>query len=135
MKKNVGLKPKRIYNESFRKERVKEYESGKYTVLELARLYGIAYQTIYLWIYRYSAYNKRNLKIVEHKDSATERVTQLQGRIKELERIVGQKQIHIDFLEKLIELAESELGIDIKKNSSTSQSHGSKDGDKASHTA
>ena len=41
-----------------------------------------------------------------------------------MEQIVGQKQIKIDFLEKMIDLAKEELDIDIKKNSDTLQSGG-----------
>jgi transposase-like protein len=125
MEKKVNLKKRRIFNESFKKERVKEYETGKLTVLEISRLYGIAFQTIYIWIYKYSRYNKKSLKIVEYKDSHTNRVKQLQDRIKELERIVGQKQINIDYLEKMIEIAKSDMGFDIKKNFDSSQSSGS----------
>ena len=50
----------------------------------------------------------------------------MEARIKELERAVGQKQMNIDFLEKMIELAKEEFNIDIKKNSNTPQSGGSK---------
>ena len=130
MKKQVNLKKRRIFSESFKKERVKEYESGKLTVLEISRLYEIAFQTIYKWIYNYSGYNKKGLRIVEHKDSHTQRVKQLQERIKKLERIVGQKQINIDYLEKMIEIAKEEMGVDIKKNFDPQQSNGSKKTDK-----
>ena len=33
----------------------------------------------------------------------------------ELERIIGQKQLKIDYLEKLIEIASEDLKIDLKK--------------------
>jgi len=124
-KKKVILKKRRIFNESFRRARVKEYETGQLTVLEISRLYGINPQTVYLWIYKYSVYNKKSLKIVEEKDSGTRRVKQLQERIKELEQIIGKKQIRIDYLEKMIEIAKEELGIDIKKNYDTPRSPGS----------
>jgi len=124
-KKKVILKKRRIFNESFRRARVKEYESGQLSVLEISRLYGINPQTVYLWIYKYSVYNKKSLKIVEEKDSSTRRVKQLQERIKELEQIIGKKQIRIDYLEKMIEIAKEELGIDIKKNYDTPRSPGS----------
>ena len=124
-KKKVILKKRRIFNESFRRARVKEYESGQLSVLEISRLYGINPQTVYLWIYKYSVYNKKSLKIVEEKDSGTRRVKQLQERIKELEQIIGKKQIRIDYLEKMIEIAKEELGIDIKKNYDTQRSPGS----------
>jgi transposase-like protein len=124
-KKKVILKKRRIFNESFKRARVKEYETGQLTVLEISRLYGINLQTVYLWIYKYSVYNKKSLKIVEEKDSSTRRVKQLQERVKELEQIIGKKQIRIDYLEKMIEIAKEELGIDIKKNYDTPRSPGS----------
>jgi len=58
------------------------------------------------------------------KDSATRKLKGLEIKIKELEQIVGQKQIKIDYLEKMIDLAKEELDIDIKKNSGTPQSGG-----------
>jgi len=125
MEKKVNLRKRRIFNESFKKDRVKEYETGKLTVLEISRLYDIAFQTVYKWIYKYSRYNQKSLKIVEHKDSHTKRIKELHDRIKELERIVGQKQINIDYLEKMIEIAKRDMGFDIKKNFDSSQLSGS----------
>ena len=58
-------------------------------------------------------------------DSSKKRLKELQQRIQELERIVGQKQLNIDFLEKMIELAKEEFGVDIKKNLTTPPSTGS----------
>ncbi len=50
---------------------------------------------------------------------------ELEARVKELERTVGRKQIMIDYLEKMMEIAKDELDIDIKKNFGTPQSTGS----------
>ena len=52
---------------------------------------------------------------MESKDSSTKKLKDYQQRIDELERIVGQKQLKIDYLQKLFELAESDLGFDLKK--------------------
>ena len=43
----------------------------------------------------------------------------LQEQVARLERIVGQKQMEIDFLNKLIELASEKYQEDIKKNFSS----------------
>lgn len=112
----------RVFSEEFKKARVNEYEQGKFTVIEIGRLYGIKNQTVYNWIYKYSAYNKRGLRVVEMEKSSKQKIKELQDRIKELERIVGQKQLNIDYLEKMIDLAKDELEIDIKKNFDTPQS-------------
>lgn len=120
--KRVTLQAKRIFSEEFKRQCVKEYESGQQTVRELGSLYGIKEQTIYRWIYRYSTYNKKKLRIVEMDESSTKKVKELQQRIKELERIVGQKQIQLDFFETMMEVAKDQLGLDIKKNFSTQAS-------------
>jgi hypothetical protein len=39
----------------------------------------------------------------------------LKERLRELEQIIGQKQLLIDFQEKLLELASDEVGFDLKK--------------------
>ena len=125
IKQGKLLKKKRVFSEEFKKLRVKEFEKGEFSAKEISRLYGVCYQTVYTWIYKYSAYNKKGLRVVEMKSSSKIKVKELQDRIKELERAVGQKQLNIDYLEKMIELAKEELDIDIKKNFATPQSTGS----------
>ena len=58
-------------------------------------------------------------------ESADQKVKDLQAKIAEMERLVGQKQIKVDFLEKMIELAEQEYDLDVKKSSSSKPSSGS----------
>ena len=123
--KVVKLKALRIFSEEFKKARVKEYEKGEFSVKELSRLFSIREAIIYRWIYKYSAYNKRRIKVVEMADSSAKKIKELQKRIQELERVVGQKQLNIDFLEKMIEIASNDLGIDIKKKSDIPPSVGS----------
>lgn len=126
MKANVKLISKqRRFSEEFKKSIVNDFESGKFSVLQLERLHKIKGQVIYRWIYKYSSHNEQGQRIVEMKDSSTQKLKALEQKIKELERTVGQKQIQIDYLEKMIDLAKDELNIDIKKNSNTPQSIGS----------
>ena len=60
------------------------------------------------------------------KDSQAEKIRRMEAGIKELERVVGQKQMNIDYLEKMIELAKEHYNIDIKKNSDIPLCGGSK---------
>lgn len=46
--------------------------------------------------------------------SSENKLKQLEDRVKELEGAVGRKQIQLDYLEKIIDLAKSDLDIDIK---------------------
>jgi hypothetical protein len=52
--------------------------------------------------------------VVEAK-SDTMKIKALEERIKELERIVGQKQLLLEFKDKMIEIAEATYNVDIKK--------------------
>lgn len=126
LKNGKRLNTRRIYSEDFKLKIVKFYESGKHTVRELEKIYDISNPTIYKWIYKYSNYNKKSIKVVELKDSQMHKLKELQNRIAELEQALGQKQMNIDYLEKMIELAKEHYDIDIKKNSNTPQSGGFK---------
>ena len=44
---------------------------------------------------------------------------QLRDKIRDLELMAGQKQIKIDFLEKMIQLTELDLGIEMKKENTS----------------
>jgi len=65
----------------------------------------------------------KNERLIIETDSDTKQLLSLKKKIADLERIVGQKQILIDFHEKMIELAEEAYGVDIKKKFSTKQSN------------
>lgn len=126
MRANVKLiKKRRKYSEDFKRAIVKEFESGKFSVYQLERFHNIGNPTIYSWIYKYSQFNDHGQRIVEMKDSSTQKLKALEQRVMELEQIVGKKQIEIEYLEKMIDIAKEELQIDIKKNYSTPQSNGS----------
>lgn len=112
----------RRYSEPFKKDLVNLFEKGTYSVHQLERLYNIANSTIYRWIYKYSNFNEAGYRIIEMKQSHTNKVKELEEKIKQLERLVGKKQIEIDYLETMMEVAKEELDIDIKKNFGTPQS-------------
>jgi len=124
MKKSVQkLRSNRIFSEQFRRSRVEEYESGEMTVLEIARTYGVSSQSVYRWIHQYSVYEQQGLKIVEHSQSKSRQIEQLKKQLAEMERLLGRKQIQVEYLEEMIELAREEHGIDLKKNSDTPPSN------------
>src|SRR5687767_5528539 len=120
-----AIRKKRVYAEDFKRELVRLFERGKFSVLQLSRLYGVRFSVIYRWIYKYSQFNEPGYRVIEMKESSTNKLKAMEQRIKDLEKIVGQKQIKIDFLEEMINVAQQELNVDIKKKSSTPRSGGS----------
>jgi transposase len=119
------IRTQRKFTDEFKRELVMEYEKGSFSVAQLSRLYNLQRQQIYNWIYKFSTFNEKGSRIIEMKESSTSRLKSMEERIKELERAVGQKQIQIEYLEKMIDIAKTELNIDIKKNFDTPQSGGS----------
>ena len=82
----------RKFSEEFKLKVVADYESGKFGIRELEKMYQINNANIYNWVYKYSKYNKKSIQIVEMKDSQSKYMTDLEKKVKELERAVGQKQ-------------------------------------------
>jgi transposase-like protein len=126
MKANVrSIRKQRKYSIEFKKRIVADFENGKFSVPQLERLHGVSNCSIYKWIYKFSTFNEKGYRVVEMKESSAKKMKELEARVKELESSVGRKQIKIDYLEKMMEIAKEELDIDIKKNFGTPQSTGS----------
>src|ERR1017187_8188281 len=124
--KKKELRPRRVFSEEFKKQKVKEIEQNQIRVCDVCKMYDVSDVAVYKWIYKYSQHLKKGIKQVVEFESEHERSKKLQARVAELERIVGQKQMEIDFLEKVIEIGSEELEVDIKKKFSTTSSTGSK---------
>jgi len=110
-----GERRSRTFSEDFKKRKVSEVERNVTTIQELCREYELARSTIYNWLYRYSSMRKKGSKLRVETESDTRKMLELKEKVKELERIIGQKQLLIDFQSKVIEIAEQEYKVDIKK--------------------
>lgn len=120
-----SLAPQRRFSEEIKRKAVKDIESGSATVKQVSREYSVSDQSVYRWIYRYSRYLKKNSIMVVEDKSESYRTKELEKRLKEAEAALGRKQMEIDFLNKMIEFANEEFNIDIKKNLSNGPSAGS----------
>jgi len=90
MKANLRkIKKKRQYSDEFKKELVTLFESGENSVLELQKLYDVNTVVIYRWIYKFSTYNKKGVRVVEMKDSNIKKLKELEKQVKELAKAIG----------------------------------------------
>lgn len=121
----LKLRSIRSFSEDFKKQKVQEIVTKKTTVQEVSKLYEIWPQIIYRWIHKYSSDHPKQTKIVVEMESESQKALFYKEKVAELERLVGQKQIELDFMEKLIELASEELDMDLKKNFSSKLLNGS----------
>lgn len=114
----------RYFSEEFKRKKVSEIERHISTISEVCREYQVSATAVYKWIYKYSGMKKKGIKMVVESKSDTKKLEALKEEIKQLERIIGQKQITIEFQQKMIELAEEEYRVDIKKKFSSKQLSG-----------
>jgi transposase-like protein len=114
--KKTHLIQRRVFSEEFKKRIVKEIEKGQYTVLQASREFEVNLQTVYNWLYRYSRYLQKNKVLIVEEQSEQRKRQELEQRIKDLEAALGRKQMEIDMLNKLIEIAGQEYNTDLKKN-------------------
>jgi len=116
---------RRRFSESFKRKKVQEIESGQVKISEICRVYQIRKQSVYKWLQKYGSMQQKKERLIVETESDTLKVIELQRRVAELERIIGQKQIEIDFKDKMIDLAEEVYHVDIKKKFCTRPSSGS----------
>ena len=105
------------YSLSFKQKVIEEIESGKLTKAGARRLYGIGSETsIQKWIKQLGKLHLLNKIVrIELKDEVS-KLKQLEKEKRELESALAKAHLKLVAYESLIEVAEKELGIDLKKN-------------------
>lgn len=108
------LRRVRRFSEDFKRNKVQEITARLTRIGEVCKEYQVTHAAVYKWIYRYSSMKKKERLIVES-ESDTKKIEALRVKIADLERTLGQKQIQIEFLSKMIDIAEESYQVDIKK--------------------
>ena len=117
--KKSKLRIQRVFSDTFKRQKVKEVDQGLISVTELSKLYKVSTQSIYRWLHKYSVNHQKGVRQVVQMQSESQKTKQLLERLAQLERIVGQKQLQIDYLDKLVQIGSAELNLDLKKNFGT----------------
>ena len=113
----IFKRERRYFSEDFRRARVKEIEQGQVSVGEISRAYHVSQTAVYKWVKKYSClYHKAVVKVVEEKSEAKKRLS-LEKQVKDLEQLIGQQQVRLEFYKKLVKMTEERYNIDIEKNS------------------
>ena len=107
----------RTFSDNFKKNKVQEIEQGLVKVSEICKLYDVTSSAVYKWINKFGTSKQKTEWVMVESKSDTQELLKLRKQVAELERTIGQKQVLIDYQDKMIELAQEHYGIDIKKNS------------------
>ena len=122
--KKKSLKQLKFFSEGVKKQTVKDIECGKCSVSEASRELMVSQQAVYTWIYKFSGYLQKNKILIVEDKSEGYRTRELEIKLQAAEAALGRKQMELDILNKLIELAGAELKMDLKKNFSSPASNG-----------
>lgn len=107
-------KVRRTFSMAFKKEKVELLDQGKITVRELSTVYEVSQSAIRKWIKKYSKIEPC-VHIVVEKISEETKTKELLKQVAELERIVGRKQLELDYYKSTIEVLNEEYGEDLTK--------------------
>lgn len=110
---------RRVFSEKLKKQVVKDIEDGKASIASVCREFSVSDVSVYNWLHKYSHYLQRGVKLVVEHQSEGYRSKELERELKEVQAALGKKQLQVEFLEMLLDLASKELGTDIKKNYSS----------------
>ena len=123
--------PKRVkrgnrYPDEFKRKLAQEYLSGRFSYAVAAEEYGLKNKTVVKDIIRW--YREKydlgmtNDVLPMKKAKTTSQDLKLEERIKQLEADLRMSKLQVEALETMIDIAEDQLKIDIRKKSGTQQS-------------
>ena len=118
------------YPMSFKLSVVKEFEETGMSLRALSRKYGIqGDDTVRKWINKFGTFDWQNRTLQPMEKSKDQELLELREKVKVLERKNARlekeleaKDMKAEFFELMIEIAEEEYGIDIRKKCSPEQS-------------
>jgi transposase-like protein len=112
---------RRKYSDEFKWQVVQEVLSGKLTKDEARRVYGIKGKSAVLnWLRRIGGIESSNLADFKPLSEQEEKLrmkelSEKDKRIKELEAELSRERLRADLWQKIVELAEEQLNIDVRK--------------------
>lgn len=114
-KQSTQERRRRTFSVEFKQKKVREIEQKITTIAEVSRQYEVLSNNVSKWIRKYGTNYMNGVRTIVESESDTRKILELKAKVAELERIIGQKQVQLDFKDKMIELAEEAYQVDIKK--------------------
>ena len=111
MTKNV----RRLFSESFKKEKVEQIESGQITVHKLSNMLELGDTAIYRWLKKYGTKDYKSPVIVIETESEYLKWKNSEGKIHHMENLLGKQLIKIEYYEELLKVAGEHFQVDIKE--------------------
>lgn len=106
--------PRRVFSETFKREKVRILEKGQMSVSALSRMYDISETSLYKWKNKYGTYPPEE-RVVLETESDYLKVLQLSKQVSDMERLIGSQQIKIEYLNFVLKHASEHFKEDIEK--------------------
>jgi transposase len=106
---------RRVFSEEFKRKKVREIEQQITTIAEVSRQYEVRENSVSKWMVKYGQNYMKGVRTIVESQSDTAKIAALKAQVAELQRIIGEKQVQLEFKDKIIDLAEEVYGVDIKK--------------------
>ncbi|MEP0481230.1 MAG: hypothetical protein ABJD23_13490 [Nonlabens sp.] len=123
---NIGYvkRTQKDYSLSFKLQVVEEIESGRLDRLNAHLKYGVqARSTITSWLRKYGTFDWENLSVVSMSKTPEQKIIELEAKVKLLEKqkaraehLVERADKKVIIFDMLVDMAEKEYDIEIRKN-------------------
>lgn len=115
----VAERQRRYFSESFKIKKVREIELGLTKISEICKEYEVTGTAVRKWLHKFGLMSGKKERLIVESESDTKQLIELKKKVANLERMLGQKQVLLEFKDKMIDIAEEMYGVDIKKKLST----------------
>lgn len=100
---------------------IAEYLAGGTSLRKLSAKYGIKHQAIHWWVQSYQGRRKQKIE-VNHFRGRPKKDQPSESDVKKLQQELVKAQLHNKLLNAMIDIAEEQLGVPIRKKSGAKQS-------------
>jgi predicted DNA-binding protein YlxM (UPF0122 family) len=115
------------YDESFKKRVASHYLNSDHTLMEIGKMYNVRHQAISDWAYEFFgeiAEGQTESDMQRKKQPKMAETTQndsIEKQLISLKKELEYERMKVFALETMIDLAKTELGVDVRKNSGAKQ--------------
>ena len=111
------------YTLAFKLQVVAQVERGELSYKQAQRRYGIqGRSTVLVWLRKHGNLDWNNPRVYMSEPSPEQRIKQLEQELLQAQKQLREVELKAKLLDTLIEVAEGQLGIEIRKKSSPKQS-------------
>ena len=109
------------YEVAFKRRVANEYINGDRSLKEVGRFFNVGHQNVSRWAKQFSSEQSQTAKAKEVTDQEQKDTKDLRKELEALKEKLEYEQMKNFALETMIDLAKSELGVDLRKNSGAKQ--------------